>query len=413
MGAIGSLLSDRDVAQQSSSVNSSDLSEASDVAQPAPIDLQDTAEYFHPEKMHSLIGTNDLKKPKCEVMAYNFPSWHPDPYMESLFGRGWTEYELLKRSKPLFPGHQMPRYPLLGYYNEALPAVAEQEIELASSYGITGWMIDWYWHNGKQFLQQQLEQGLLQAGNRNKLKFAIMWANHDWKNVFPAPSEGRAAMLLPQRHSIEDCERVTSYCCEHYFRQPNYWRLNGNPVFAIFNLPKLVSELGQTGASRALEVMRKRAQAEGVGELHLQASHMYEPAMVNSLGFDSATMYHAFAYTYSPNEITGPRAPYGRGAAQTINAWKMRRKQLKVPFFPDCPVGWDDSSRYGTSSKIVYERTPDQFEQLCRAGRHFSAENESSVCFLSSWNEWSEDHVLLPDTYFGYSYLSAVRQAFS
>ena len=392
---------------------SNDSGAPADVTRLGPLALSDTEEYFHPEKMHSLLGTSALKTPKCEVMAYNYAGWHPDPYLDGLLGKDWTEYELLKRSKPLFPGHVMPKYPLLGYYDEALPMQAEKEVDLATRYGITGWMIDWYWHEGKQFLQQQLEQGLLQARNREKLKFAIMWANHDWKNVFPAPSEGRASMLFPQKHSLEDCDRVAGYCCEHYFRQPNYWRLQGKPVFAIFNVPKLISELGESGAARALETMRRRAQKEGVGDLHLQASHMYDPKLVKPLGFDSATMYHAFAYTYTPAELPGGRAPFGRGATQTIAAWKTRREQLGVPFFPDCPVGWDDSPRYGASAKIVYERTPDQFEQLCRAGRHIAAGHDPAVCFLSSWNEWTEDHVLLPDTYFGYGYLDAVKRAFA
>jgi hypothetical protein len=35
------------------------------------------------------------------------------------------------------------------------------------------------------------------------------------------------------------------------------------------------------------------------------------------------------------------------------------------------------------------------------------------VIFLSAWNEWSEDHYLLPDTIHGYGYLEAVRRQFN
>ena len=63
---------------------------------------------------------------------------------------------------------------------------------------------------------------------------------------------------------------------------------------------------------------------------------------------------------------------------------------------------------------MVTERTPDQYERLLRAAQHFSAASTANpkVIFLSSWNEWTEDHVLLPDTYYGYGYLDAVRRAF-
>jgi len=76
-----------------------------------------------------------------------------------------------------------------------------------------------------------LEQGLLKAENRSKIKFAIMWANHDWKNVYPArclPTQ--AAILLPQTHSIKDFENVANYCAEHYFSQPNYLTIEGAQV---------------------------------------------------------------------------------------------------------------------------------------------------------------------------------------
>jgi len=77
-------------------------------------------------------------------------------------------------------------------------------------------------------------------------------------------------------------------------------------------------------------------------------------------------------------------------------------------------VGWDDSPRFGASAHMVTERTPDQYERLLRAAQYFSAASaaQPKIVFLSAWNEWTEDHVLLPDTVFGYSYLEAVRRVF-
>ncbi len=80
-----------------------------------------------------------------------------------------------------------------------------KEIDLASTHGVDAWMIDWYWREGTQFYHEQLEQGFLKAeNNRTKLKFAVMWANHDWKNVCPARSPDQAATLLPQVHMLAD-----------------------------------------------------------------------------------------------------------------------------------------------------------------------------------------------------------------
>jgi hypothetical protein len=234
------------------------------------------AAYFTEDALHQSLGTSELAKPTdVTTVAFNFPSWHPSPYMEQHFGKGWTEFDTLRNAKPLFPGHTMPHYPLWGYYDEADPAWAAREIELGSTYGVDAWMIDWYGHSGTQFYHEQLEQGLLKAPNRDKIKFAVMWANHDWKSVYPARSPQQAAILSPQLHTIADFERVADYCCEHYFAQTNYLRIDGAPVFGIFDLGKVVEQLGESGVPQALTAFRERASRHGIGKLHMQVCNGY------------------------------------------------------------------------------------------------------------------------------------------
>ena len=377
----------------------------------------DLEAYFTEEKLRSAIDTTpSLSGMKFEVVAYNFPSWHPSPYMEKIFGKGWTEFETLKNSRPFYPGHLFPKYPLWGYFNEADPAWAEREIEAAAAFGIDVWMVDWYWHNGTMFYHEQLEDGFLKAPNRSKLKFALMWANHHWKNVYPARSVAEAATLLPQLHSEADTLRAIDYCIEHYFHQPNYWRIDGRPVFAIFDLNLLLETFSKEQLKRVFAKLRERVARAGLGDLHLQASHVYggHEDELKSLGFDSATLYHTFGWTYG-GKPAGGRTPYGEAAVHTIDLWKETAAKVSVPFFPDCPVGWDDSPRFGASAHMVTQRTPDQYERLLRAAQFFSAASEAKprIVFLSAWNEWTEDHVLLPDTVFGYSYLDAVRRVFA
>jgi hypothetical protein len=376
----------------------------------------DLEAYFTEEKLGQAIDTMpSLAGMKFEVVAYNFPSWHPSPYMEKIFGEGWTEFETLKHSKPLYPGHLFPKYPLWGYFNEAEPEWAEREIETAASFGIDVWMIDWYWHNGTMFYHEQLEKGFLKARNRSKLKFAVMWANHHWKNLYPARSPGEAAVLLPQLHSEADTLKVIDYCMEHYFHEPNYWRIDGRPVFAIFDLNLLLETFSKDDLKRLFDKMRERVSKAGLGELHIQASHVYggHEADLKWLGFDSATLYHTFGWTYG-GRPPGSRSPYGEAAFKTIALWKQTAAKTSVPFYPDCPVGWDDSPRFGSGSHMITERSPDQYERLLKAAKYFSAASSAQpkIVFLSAWNEWTEDHVLLPDTVFGYSYLETVRRTF-
>jgi hypothetical protein len=368
--------------------------------------------YFTDDKLLQALGVTELRKPQdVQVIAFNFPSWHPSPYMEARFGKGWTEFDPLRNARTLFPGHSMPHYPLWGYYNEADPAWAAREVELAANYNVTAWMVDWYWHEGTQFYQEQLEQGFLQAENRHKLKFALMWANHDWKNVYPARSPGEAAILAPQVHTLPDFDRVTEYCAEHYFSQPNYLRIGDAPLFAIFDVGKLVDQLGSDGPKRAVERMRERALRLGFPKLHLQIVGGYDRYLdkLGSFGFDSMTQYGTFGWTYG-SKPPGSRIPYGIGATEAIASWLKMRKAAPIPFFPCAQVGWDDSPRFEEFASIAINRTPDQFERLVRGARHTVADSHEKLIYVAAWNEWTEDHVLLPDTLWGYSYLEALQR---
>jgi hypothetical protein len=370
------------------------------------------AAYFGERELETALGTKDLQKPQIEVVAFNFPSWHPSPFMEQHFGQGWSEFDTLRNARALFPGHTMPHFPLWGYYDESDPVWAAREVELASSFGVDAWMIDWYWHEGTQFYHEQLEQGLLRAENRASLKFAIMWANHDWKNVYPARSPDEAAILLPQIHTLSDFEKVANYCAEHYFSQPNYLTIDGAHVFALFDAGKVVEQLGEDGLRRSLDLVRERAHRLGFPRLHLQVCNGFQryERRLRSLGFDSAAAYGTIAWTYGDRH--GVRLPYGLAAREAVTSWQQRRENLDVPYYPTVSVGWDDSPRFGEYAGVAINRSPDQFERLMRAARHFTASSQGSrLVYIGAWNEWTEDGVLLPDTIWGYSYLEALRRA--
>lgn len=402
------------LASRSSATSASVPATFADVPAVSPGDAE---AYFSEEKLQQAIDTTGLLKgARFEVVAYNYPGWHSTPFMNKTFEKGWTEFEVLRNSKPQYPGQLFPKYRLWGYFNEAEAAGAEREIGAAADFGIDVWMIDWYWFSGTMLFQEQLENGFLKSRNRLRLKFAIMWAFGDWTNLLPARSPNDAAILLKQRTDEADMLRLTDYCIERYFPQSNYWRIEGKLVFGIFDLNLLLQFLSADQLKRVLEKMRERVARAGLGDLHLQANHVYggHESQLKALGFDSATYYHTFGWTYDGGRPPGSRTPFGKAALHTIQLWKDTATKVSVPFFPDCPVGWDDSARYGNRAAMVTERSPDQYERLLRAAQYFSAASSAKpkIIFLSSWNEWTEDHVLLPDTVFGYSYLETVRRVF-
>ena len=149
-----------------------------------------------------------------------------------------------------------------------------------------------------------LEEGFLKAENRGDLKFALMWANHDWLDIHPAQRSRPCNVLATGKVSVRQFEEATDYILEHYFTQPNYWRVDGGLYFSIYELAGLVQGLGGVAGTRAaLDGLRDRVRKRGLGELHLNAViwgvqilpaeiRIENPnALLEALGFDSVTSY--------------------------------------------------------------------------------------------------------------------------
>jgi len=186
-------------------------------------------------------------------------------------------------------------------------------------------------------------------------------------------------------------------------------------VFALFDASKVIDQLGEDGLKSALAIMRERASRVGFHKLHLQVCNGFEryQQRLKGFGFDSAALYGTMAWTYGVKP-PGSRIPYGTGTTEAIGIWNSKREHLDVPFYPTCSAGWDHCSRFGEFSSIAINRTPDQFERLVRASQHFVADaSGEKVIYIGAWNEWTEDSVVLPDTYWGYGYLEALKRALS
>src|SRR5690348_7932561 len=80
--------------RQQAGVSSVAASNHEEIAAVQPGDLD---AYFGEQKLRQVIDTTaSVKGVKFEVVSYNFPSWHPSPFMEQRFGKGWTEFDTLR-----------------------------------------------------------------------------------------------------------------------------------------------------------------------------------------------------------------------------------------------------------------------------------------------------------------------------
>jgi hypothetical protein len=370
-----------------------------------------------------------------DVGVYYFPQYHPDPRNDRWHGRGWTEWELIRRAEPRFPGHRQPKVPAWGYFDESDPEAAARTISAATSHGIDFFIFDWYYYEDGPFLNGCLDRGFLGAENAADFRFALMWANHPWRNIFPAKRFQEQTVLVEGAMSATGFSLATDHVIDRYLRLPNYYRLDGRPYFSFFDLATLVEGLGGIDTAKAeLARFRERARQAGVGELHLNGVLWGLPdandvsdrpeqrsataGVVDRLGLDSVTSYNWMQYTPMP-ELATQYGPYSEAAAA---GWKRFVDAYSVPYLPNVSMGWDSSPRTVQSDEflalgypytsILVDNTPDLFRRAIEWCRDFLRSGATLPVFtINAWNEWTEGSYLEPDETTGMAYLDALQHA--
>lgn len=367
------------------------------------------------------------QRPRYDVAAYIWPAYTGDePRTRMFWPEGHGEWETVRRATAKYPGHTWPRRPLWGYCNEADPYVMEMQIAAAADHGVNVFIYDWYWYDGRPFLEQCLNHGYLRARNNHRVKFYLMWANHDvthlWDRRLAHIEDTIIWRAAVDRRGFEDIARRL---IERYFTHPNYYTLDGKPVFMIYDLPRLVEGLGGVAATgEALAWFRAQTVAAGLPGLHLQLTSWGAHArnlsgleadadaaphrLVERLGFDSQTHYQMVHFTDVDRD-------YAEIIPDLVREWERMEQTYAIPYFPHVSLGWDNNPRYLTFRPgVVRNNTPEQVRRALELARDYVDRHpdQAPLITVNSWNEWTETSYLQPDDVHGYGYLQAVKQVF-
>ena len=375
-----------------------------------------------------ICGRNQqvLSKQKYDVAAYLYPAYvSDDPRLRPFWPMGMGEWETVMTMQKRNPGHYWNRRPLWGPINEADPAVMEMEIEQATRHGVNVFIFDWYWFDGRPFMETTLTNGFLKAQNRDKMKFYLMWANHDAVNTWDT-----RISRLPENNVIwqgsidrQEFEKICRRNIELFFSQPEYYKIDGKPVFMIYDVANFIKGLGGIKeASDAVKWFKQEVKKAGFPGLDLQFT-MWAPNLnysgfdagktdkpgnefVTRLGFTS-TSHYQFAHFTNVND------DYNNIMERVRKEWDQIDADFTIPYYPHISIGWDNSPRI-TQSAIVRDNTPENFAKALRDARDYADRhpNQVPLITINSWNEWTETSYLQPDNVYGYGYLEAVKKVF-
>lgn len=365
---------------------------------------------------------------KYDVAAYVWPAYTGDEKRTAMFWPdGIGEWQSVISADSKFDGHNWPRKPLWGYVNEADPYVMEMQIEAAVDHGVNVFIYDWYWYDNRPFLENCLNEGFLKAKNNDKMKFYIMWANHDANYVWDKrlSDEQKNTVVWKGTVTREEFEIVGNRMIEKYFSHPSYYTIENKPVFIIGDIQNLIDSFGDVQKTKeALDWFEQQAIKSGFKGIHFQLISVGN-MNYNLSGVDS----NAIATTSEVIEILGFKSisnyqychfvdidrDYNEIMVDVQKEWERLDKNNTIPYFPHISLGWDNNPRFKKFRPcIMKNNTPENIENALKLAKKYVDDHpeQTPLITINSWNEWTESSYLQPDNLYGYGYLEAVKSVF-
>ena len=370
---------------------------------------------------------------KYDIAAYVWPSYTGDePRTRMFWPDGIGEWQTVKSAKAKFEGHQWPRKPLWGYLNEADSTVMEMHIEEAVKHGVNVFIYDWYWYDGRPFLENCLNDGFLKAKNRDKMKFYLMWANHNVTHLWDKRISDIEDNLIWEAHvPLEEFKTIANRMIEKYFLLDNYYKIDNEPILMIYDLEVFLKGFPTLEeAISGVQWFQAEAKKSGLQGIHFQMCRWdsrlfkenYEGREVEVtmdqlcklLGFKSYTHYQ-FVHFQDMNR------DYREIVADVVKDWDAYKNESTLPYFPHVSVGWDNTPRYlschlgdPVKGAVVKNNTPENVELAFKAAKKYVDEHPTQppLITVNSWNEWTETSYLQPDDLYGYGYLEKIQDVF-
>ena len=305
-----------------------------------------------------------------------------------------------------------------------------REIDLAADHNIDVFLFDWYWYSGVPIMQEGLEQRLLEGPQPP--------ANE----VRPDVGQPQLGRRLPRRPTASPgtpgcraplagrpCRASIDYCVEHYFRQPNYWTVDGRLFFSVFQPGKLIkNSAAQARSARCWPTSTASLTAPSCRPCTGTPSTTTSPTTRASRWPPRPKWSPSFKRRgFTPRHVTTlpavsrfrrilPRPSRTRFPAH-VKAWK-RLAQTPLPSCPVVTMGWDVTARCEHNIPwpfakteypylhVVLGNTPERYSQLCKLAAEFTSADGKRpfAVFLNAWNEWTEGSYLLPEQKYGLAY---------
>lgn len=366
-----------------------------------------------------------------KYIAFYLPQFHSIPENDEMWGKGFTDWDNVKRAKPLFDGHYQPVEPMNDFYYNLADAnnVMRWQVKLAKEYGIYGFCFYHYWYNGKKIMEKPIDAFL--EDTSLELPFCICWANHDWIMTW---GDKKGDILYKQDYSDRTDWKAHFDYLLPFFKDQRYIKNDGKPLVVLYDAlqnddmnmmldswVEWAKEVGLPGLSFAYEGVNADI-TKGFDDSRYTYDIEYQPLYARVMGVQknrtavSSMLHYINNHTFKLDlyQFTKKLKKDKLMVLDYDDLWNriLAMKPVSKKSIPGVFVNVDTTPRKQLRGMVSQGMTPQKLkEYLIRQIKKTKEEYKTDMAFIFAWNEWAEGAYMEPDKRWGYQILEAFRDA--
>jgi len=374
------------------------------------------------------------------VLVFVFPQFHSDDLNDFLWGKGFTDWDNLKKS-PLKNrlGLKIPRPTELGYYDLTEVEPRRKQGELAKQYGIDGFVYHHYWfydttHPGPNIHKPLVN--MLKDGHPD-VPFALHWCASKWTNTWngqvgPDFVFKEQGVLQKQYFPENDNNgRITAHYnwLRQFFKHPNYIKVNGKPLLMMY--------MKKPSSFPVLDILRELAVKDGFPGIYITVGltkphdHLLDigdhsqyktkpqsgTATLNRYSFDKVVSYPNPAEWNEKKSLQVPDWCID-GKAMTSGKKRLRDIAGIISSFDNTPRrSYEEAHLWSSELPVV---VLERFRKSLHSAIYYEAccfpndkttnrkQDDDRFILINAMNEWAEGMALEPSDVYGRKFLQTI-----
>jgi hypothetical protein len=400
-------------------------------------------------------------KKEIKLMAIVFPQFHEIPENNLFWGKGFTEWTLLKNI-PRIVNDQIIKKPHqdIGYFNLNDYNHRKYMKTLANKYNIYGFCYYHYWFKNKKILYEPKE--LMLVDDEPNKPFLFCWANEQWTKRWDG---GNNEILLKQDYTdMEGNIDHFNYLLK-FFKNKNYIKKNNKPIFIFYRIEdedkeqikdiiNLWNDLSKKEGFNGIHFLKflgpfnnKIILKEIEGYVEFEPGYCTQKYFNDIISEDENKIFEEYDETIYLNKnsdinelVKNKKLISGYEHYKNINEKEKKIRTSKFFVYDgenlynkiiDIPkifneqhrgisVSWNNTPRRNFINN-EYSKYPHYYKNINPKlfGECFynllnkiidKPNDGEDFLFISAWNEWNEQAILEPNNEDGYQYLQHLNE---